>query len=148
MAEPDAYLKSGWVNGLSVDLIRTGKTGNGLAMATADARTDNWRFRIKVIQIGSQVYRFITAAPANDHAIVSISDEITETFRLLTETERKALAPLRIHLLRVEPGDNLGRIAARMRGTEQPLKLLRVLNGLGPGDMPEPGTVIKIVNES
>ncbi|GIL00415.1 MAG: metalloprotease [Alphaproteobacteria bacterium] len=143
----DAYLKSGWVNGLDESSITTGKTGNGLASAAADARTENWRFRVKVIQIGNQVYRFITAAPAGDPSARQISDEISETFRPLTGEERQALAPLRIRLIRVEPGQSLGQIAAKMRGTEQPLSLLRVLNGLAPGETPEAGAQIKIVTD-
>jgi len=143
----EAYLKSGWVNGLDEASIVVGTNANGLAMATADAQTDAWRFRISVIQIDSQVYRFITAAPATDPSIREISDQITGTFRLLTKEERALLAPLRIRIVKVAPGQSLGELAARMRGTDEPLKLMRLLNGLGPGDVPEPGTLIKIVSD-
>ena len=44
-------------------------------------------------------------------------------------------------------GESLGDLAAKMKGTDEPLKLLRLLNGLGPGDVPEPGALIKIVTD-
>ncbi|MCG6857153.1 MAG: M48 family metalloprotease [Salaquimonas sp.] len=142
------YLKSGWVNGLREDTITVGETATGLAVAAADAQAEGWDFRIKVIRIGNQVYRFITAAPAGQEMIAAVSDSITDTFRQLNEKERQALAPLRIRIETVKEGESLGQLAAKMKGTDEPLKLLRLINGLGPGDLPEPGSKIKIVTDS
>ena len=85
------YLKSGWVNGLEEDTIATGKTATGLPVAAADAQTEGWHFRIKIIQIGNQVYRFITAAPAGNQSIVAVSDAITDTFRQLDGSRTQGL---------------------------------------------------------
>ena len=144
----ESYLKSGWVNGLREDTIAIGETATGLPVAAADAQAEGWDFRIKVIRIGNQVYRFITAAPAGQAMIASVSDTITDTFRQLTDGERKALAPLRLKIVTVAPGESLGQLAARMKGTDEPVKLLRLLNGLGPGELPEPGSRVKIVSDS
>ncbi|MCB1464551.1 MAG: M48 family metalloprotease [Nitratireductor sp.] len=141
------YLKSGWVNGLREDTVSAGTTATGLPLASADAQAEGWDFRIKVIRIEKQVYRFITAAPAGQGMIAGVSDAITDTFRQLNDTERKALAPLRLHVVTVGQGESLGQLAARMKGTDEPLKLLRLLNGLGPADLPEPGSKVKIVSD-
>ncbi len=144
---PD-YLKSGWVNGLKRDSIVESKTPSGLATAAADAEADGWRFRIKVIQIGTQVYRFITAMPAGSSLAGSISDKITNTFRKLDATERKALAPLRVKVIEVGSSDTLGSVAAKMRSGSNSLKLLRLINGMGPADLPVAGSKLKIVTDS
>ena len=144
----ERYLKSGWVNGLHEDSITTGETATGLPVAAADADAEGWHFRIKVIRIENQVYRFITAAPKGQNVTDATSDEITNTFRQLNEAERKALAPLRLRVVDVRAGESLGELAGKMKGTEESLKLLRLINGLGPGDLPEPGSLVKIVSDN
>jgi predicted Zn-dependent protease len=142
------YLKSGWINGLVEDSIVEGVTPSGLPMAAADARADGWQFRVKVIRIGQQVYRFITALPSGAPRIVEISDEITSTFRELNRAERKALAPLQVSIVEVKPGDTMGALVSQMRDGEDAVTLFRLINGLAPGEMPRPGEKVKIITES
>lgn len=144
----EAYLRSGWVNGLKPETIEVVTMPNGLSAATAMAETDGWRFRVKVIQLGKQVYRFITAMPSGGGDIVTVSDEIAGSFRQLNEDEKRALSPLRVRVVEVGANDSLGRLAGKMRVGESRLKLLRVLNGLQPGELPKPGDRIKIVGDS
>lgn len=141
------YLRSGWINGLDEASIRTETNPAGLETAIADAQTDGWKFRVKVIRIGSQAYRFITAAPFTTPGIGEISDAVTASFRPMTETEKAALAPLRIRVLTAEASDSLGSLASRMKGTEDPLRLFLILNGLKVGETPQPGQRFKIVDE-
>jgi predicted Zn-dependent protease len=142
----DAYLRSGWVNGLKPETVSLSATPSGLGAAAADAEAEGWKFRIKVIRIGQQVYRFITAAPGTQ-SIERISDEITSTFRRLSDRDRESLSPLRLRVVTVGAGDTIGSLAARMRGTEDPLKLFMLLNALEPGEPPQPGDKVKIVSD-
>jgi predicted Zn-dependent protease len=142
------YLKSGWINGLVEESIVEGKTPTGLEMAAADAQADGWRFRVKVIRIGQQVYRFITALPNGSPQIMEISDQITSTFRELYRSERKALAPLKVRVVEVGRDDSLGELAGKMRNGEDSLTLFKLINGLQPGETPLAGTKVKIVTDS
>ncbi|MGI9402232.1 MAG: metalloprotease, partial [Rhizobiaceae bacterium] len=142
------YLKSGWINGLMRDTIGVGVTDAGLKFAYADALAEGWRFRIKIIQTGSQVYRFITAVPAGSDDPVAISEEITSSFRKLTESERASLAPLRLKVVTVSPGENIGTLAARMKVGNSGLRMFNLINGLGLGAKLEPGEKVKIVTDS
>lgn len=144
----ESYLKSGWVNGLKPETIVEAKTATGLNSAAADAEADGWRFRIKVIQIDRQVYRFITAVPSGSGDIVQISEQIAGSFRELSQDERRQLSPLKVRVIEVAEGDTLGSLAAKMRGGDDRVKLLRILNQLGPGELPKPGDRLKIVSDS
>lgn len=143
----EAYLKSGWVNGLKEESVALTTTASGLAAATAEAETDGWRFRVKVIQIDKQVYRFITAMPAGSADIIKISDLIAGSFRKLTDKEIQALSPLRVRVVELDANDRLGALARRMRSGPNRLQLLRVLNGLQPGELPKTGDRLKIIKD-
>lgn len=140
----EAYLDSGWVNGLDAGSIRT-ETLNGLPAASARARSQSWDFVIRVIQMDRQVYRFITAGPINDARIADASSEVAGSFRRLNESEKAQLKPLRLRVVRVAQGDSLSTLAGRMAITENKLRTFQVLNGLRPGEIPEPGSLVKIV---
>lgn len=142
------YLKSGWINGLLPETIGEGITEAGLKFAYADALAEGWRFRIKIIQTGTQVYRFITAVPAGADDPVLISESITSSFRKLTESERGQLAPLRLKIVTVSHNDNIGSLATRMRVGSSGLRVFSLINGLGPGAKLEPGNKVKIVTDS
>jgi predicted Zn-dependent protease len=139
------YMKSGWINGLLPETVVIGATPSGLEMAAAEAETDSWRFRIKVVRIGAQAYRFITAMPAASVGVGAVSDSITNTFRRLSAEEKAALRPLRIRVVAATPGTDIGAMAARMQGTGDNLRLFSVLNGLKAGDGVEAGARYKIV---
>ncbi|MFZ1815158.1 MAG: M48 family metalloprotease [Rhizobiaceae bacterium] len=141
----EGYLRSGWINGLRPESIVSTESPSGLNSASADAVADGWNFRIKVIQIDSQVYRFITAAPAGNIQLREVSDVITSSFRRMSQAEVAALAPLRIRVKKIAPGDSLGSLVAQMRGSDDPLKLFQLMNGLAPGQSPESDSLVKLV---
>ena len=141
------YLKSGWINGLIESSIVETQTPSGLNMAIAEARAENWHFRITVVQIDSQVYRFITAAPVGATQLPMVSQQITSTFRKMTPAEQAALAPLRIRIIEVGANDTVGSLAARMKSGDDAIKLFRLINGLTPGENPQPGTSVKIISD-
>jgi predicted Zn-dependent protease len=63
----------------------------------------------------------------------------------MTAAEKTAIAPLRVRIENFAPGDNLGSVVSRMKGTDEPLRLFLVLNGLKAGETPQPGARIKMI---
>lgn len=141
------YLASGWINGLDRSSIKPVTVG-GLEAATASAQAKDWVFRITVIRVGeSATYRFIFANEKLTPGFVTAADAIAGSFRKLDPREVAGLKPLRLHIVRVRPGDTSRTLARRMSGVERPQELFQVLNGLGPNDNPRPGSLVKIVSD-
>nr|WP_162841519.1 M48 family metalloprotease [Salaquimonas pukyongi] len=140
------YLKSGWVKGLDEASI-TESTVGGLSAARAEADGANWRFVIRLLQIDRQVYRFITAGPAGSQSVEAESNAIAGSFRRMTDAEKEKLKPLKIRIVTVGAGDTLASLAAQMQGTPSPLRTFQVLNGLSAGEIPQPGSRVKVVTD-
>ena len=139
------YLRSGWITGLVEETIRE-EPLNGLETASATARGDGWRFKVRVIRNESQVFRFITAAPQTNTNLDAVSRQITGSFRTLSKREIAELKPLTIRVITARAGDSQTRLASRMQGTNKQLELFRLLNGLSPNDTISPGAKLKIVS--
>ncbi|MDJ0612361.1 MAG: M48 family metalloprotease [Rhizobiaceae bacterium] len=138
------YLQSGWITGLVEETIRE-ETLNDLKTASATARGDGWRFKVRVVRDDSQVFRFITAAPQTNTNLDAVSRQITGSFRTLSEREVAQLKPLRVKVVQAQAGDTQTRIASRMQGTNKQLALFRLINGLSSDDVVQPGMRVKIV---
>ena len=139
------YLKSGWITGLVDETIRE-ETMNGMQTASATAIGDGWRFKVRIIRNGTQLYRFITAAPQTNTNLDAVSRRVTNSFRLLTKTEIAKLKPLEIKTATVGTRDTVASMSSRMKGTDEPENLFRLINGLGPVDRLTPGQRVKIVS--
>jgi predicted Zn-dependent protease len=140
------YIRSGWVTGLDDASVRQ-ETINGNEAAVASARADNWQFDITVIRAGDQVYRLLTAAPASSTALASVARAVSGSFHVLTPQEKAALKPLRIRVVTVKPGQNIGTLSAMMEGVDRKLDLFRVLNALAPGATVSAGDKVKIITD-
>jgi len=140
------YLRSGWVIGLDTASVQT-TTINGSEAATAKAQADGWRFDVTVIRVGDQVYRLLTAAPIASVSLDTVARSVGATFHVLTDRERAALKPLRIHVVTVGRRDTVASLAARMVGVDRQQELFRVLNALGPADTVATGDKVKIVSD-
>lgn len=140
----DDYLRSGWVNGLDQTSIRLAAV-NGLNVAYGKARADGWIFEITLIRAGSQIYRFILAAPKSAENPAAIARKISGTFRTLSRAEKRRLRPLKLKVVQVGANDTIAGIAARMKGVPRKLGLFRLLNRIEPGARLVPGTSVKIV---
>ena len=144
---PEAYLRSGWVNGLRAGSVRRA-TIAGLPAARAAAEAGDWRFSIAVVAKGARLFRFILAAPrgqADQAAMDRRLDAVTASFRVMGAGERSRLRPLRIAVVKVRAGDTVASLAARMKGVGDPEPLFRAMNGLGPNGTLKPGTSVKLV---
>jgi len=140
-----AYLESGWVAGLDEASIQETRV-NGLESVTARASADQWEFDVTLIRRGGQVYRLLTAAPKGSGLVVGIARSVASSFRIMSEAERTSLSPLHLRIVTASPGDNVASLAARMLGTDRPLELFRILNGLGKTSSVSAGDKVKIVS--
>ncbi len=147
------YLNAGWIqnieDGSVEELVINGlpaATATASPAATANASGDSWSFRLYVIKLGGDVYRFIFAAKnRTDEVEKSFRDSI-QTFRRLSDRE-KASRPLRLHIVRVQPGDTADSIAAGMIFADHQVDRFLVLNGLEAGAKLRPGDYVKVVIE-
>ncbi|PLX38603.1 MAG: metalloprotease [Hyphomicrobiales bacterium] len=144
----DDYLRSGWVNGLIENSVRSTSIG-GRPAATASAVADGWSFRIAVLRVDKMSYRFIFASKTPTPALDSAFRQTVQSFRLLSDEERLRLKPLRIRVVKTPAGASAAAMAARMRGIDasRRLALFRVLNGLAADEDPETGMQVKLVTD-
>ena len=140
------YLRSGWVQGLVPGSIRTDVI-NGSEAARARATADGWQFAITVVRAGSQVYRLLTAAPAESAALGQVDNAVTGSFRVLSQAELAALEPLKVRVVSVRSGQNVSTLAAQMSGVSDKVALFRLLNGLAPGASLSAGDKVKIITD-
>jgi predicted Zn-dependent protease len=141
------YLNSGWVENIedySVDEFYV----NGIPAATATASTDQWGFRLYVIRFNTEVYRFTFIAKNRAEADRAFRESVL-TFRRLTVQEIKSVKPLRLKIVKVQPGDTVESIAAGMAYADHQVERFRVLNGISANEELKlsVGDLVKIVVE-
>nr|WP_083507863.1 M48 family metalloprotease [Aureimonas frigidaquae] len=143
----DDYVRSGWIGGLDANSIRPIRVA-GLEGVTARAQGGAYVFDITLIRVGGQVYRFLTAMPANaSDRLDAAARQISDSFRLMSPAERQNLKPLRIRIVTAGLGDTEASIAGRMQGVDRKVELFRLLNGLEGGGGVRTGTRYKIIAE-
>jgi len=143
----EAYLTSGWINGLDRNSIRTFAVNN-LAAASAIARARGWVFRITVIRVGSaDTYRFIFANQQDTPAFAQAETDTVSSFRLLSGDEVAALRPLRIKIVTIGFRDNQDSMIRRMRGVDDPAVLFQTINEIQPGAKLKAGAKVKIISD-
>ena len=120
-ADPETYLRSGWVAGLSEPTVESLDLG-GMPAARARAFAGGYVFDVTVAKLDGRFFRFLTAAPPGVADLPRRADAVTRSFRRLSENDRAALKPLRIRV-------RDGAAASQMRGVDRPDALFRVLNG-------------------
>jgi predicted Zn-dependent protease len=138
------YLKSGWIAGLKSETV-TALEHNGLEMASGLAQTDEWFFRVAVMRVDGDVYRFIFAAKADNPSFQQGADATIESFRRTTAADLAQIRQLAIRLVTARAGDNADRLAAQMAEIPGGRDLFYILNNLYPGDPLVPGQRYKIV---
>jgi predicted Zn-dependent protease len=142
-----SYISSGWVTGLLPETVRTSSV-NGMPAAVARASAERWDFDVTVVRNGQKIYRFLTAVPKGQDALLkSTAEKLRATFRRMSPSEIASLKPLRIRVIEAKAGDTAASIAQRMLGTDRKLDLFLLLNGLTPQTRIAPGDKLKIVAE-
>lgn len=142
----EAYVASGWVDGLLPSSVRRLEI-NGFQAVTATARAGEWNFRLAVIQNGDRIYRIIFAA----RTLTDVADrafvESIGTFRRLSPEEAGEIRAPRIGVVVAAQDDTVESLAARMATPNRPLEYFRLLNGIEAGDAIAPGEHYKTVME-
>ena len=118
----------------------TGATRGRTKQGEADVRVVAIRYNAETI------YRFTFVTPLNQTAALSTDlRRTTYSFRRLSAEERDSAKPWRLRVVRVQAGDTVDKLAARMAPNQWQADLFRVLNGLGPGEQPAAGSRVKLV---
>jgi predicted Zn-dependent protease len=138
------YLNSGWME--NVDKASTEDlTISGFPAASANARGDQWQFKVYALRFGSDVYRFVFAAKQKTTESERNARETVNSFRRLTLEEIQSARPLRIKVITVQPGDTVESLSHRMDGVDRPVERFRVLNGLDAHAQVKVRDLVKIV---
>jgi predicted Zn-dependent protease len=138
------YLRSGWIAGLRAETVKA-HSYNGIEMASGMAQTDQWFFRVAVMRLDGEVYRFIFAAKADGSAFQQGAESTIQSFR---RTDANDLRQIRKHSIRLvtargtDTADVLARQMASMAGGPE---LFYILNNLYPGDPLVAGQRYKVV---
>jgi predicted Zn-dependent protease len=138
------YLNSGWME--NVDKPSTEDlTINGFPAASAQARGDQWQFKVYALRFGSDVYRFIFATKEKTTESDRNARETVNSFRRLSLEEIQAARPLRIKIITAQPGDTVESLSHRMAAVDRPMERFRVLNGLDAHAQVKVRDLVKIV---
>ena len=140
----DAYLASGWLDGLLRSSIQTGEV-NGMPAAFGTARAGEWNFRVAVVRKDGDIYRLLFAARAMDEATLGKFDQSIQSFRRLTEEEATKVRPLKLQIAKAGLTDNVESLGRRMAVVDRPLDVFLLLNGLSHGAALKYGEAYKIV---
>lgn len=142
----EAYMASGWIEGLQVGSVET-LSLNGLPAAIATAKGADWSFRFAAIRFGADVYRLIFATRSLTPEADSRFRESIDSFRRMSHEEVAGAKPLRIALVTAKPGATVESLSQGMAGSERPTDLFMLLNGLERDASLAPGERYKIVAE-
>lgn len=142
------YMNAGWINGLLPESVRETTIG-GIPGVTGAAITQGWSFRIAVLRIGRNGYRFIFASRKPNGAFDREFHETLESFQQLSPTDRARLRSLRIKVIKSKPGDTPRKLAIGMSGVEPSRRLafFTILNGLDKNKSIPSGTSLKLVTD-
>jgi len=140
------YLNSGWIENIENGSVEE-LSVNGVPAATATATGDQYAFRLYVVRFGSEVYRFIFAAKNRTAETDRAFRESIQTFRRLSLQEIRSTKPLHLRIVKVQPGDTVESLSARMALFDHQVERFQVLNGLDPNEQLKVGDLVKIIVE-
>ena len=138
------YLKSGWIAGLKADTVKS-ESYNGIEMATGLAQTDQWFFRVSVMRLDGQVYRFIFAAKSDSQRFAEGAAETLRSFRRTTAADLGGIRKLSVRIVTARAGDTADALARQMSGLTRGSELFYIINDLFPGDPLVAGQKYKLV---
>jgi predicted Zn-dependent protease len=142
----EAYLNSGWIEGLQQASIKT-ITVNGLPAATATAHSGEWRFRLAAVRLGTDLYRIIFATRTLDEETDQRFTAAIESFRRLPSDEVPRLKPLHLTVVAATDSDTVATMTGRMAVTDRPLEYFLLLNGMDRTGPLKAGQRYKIISE-
>ena len=103
--------------------------------------------RFNVIYLDDKA--FILAGVVKDESQISAYDKdflaSAKTFHRITSKEREIAKPLRMHIIKAEPGMTISKLAKQTPYTDHAEERLRLLNGIFPKGEIKPGQLVKVV---
>jgi predicted Zn-dependent protease len=139
------YLKSGWIAGLKPESV-VSRSVNGIDTASGVSVTDQWSFRVSVMRVDDQVYRFIFAAKSDSDRFAKGADATLKSFRRADTRDFNQIRKVTIKLVTAKTGDTADTLARQMASFTKGKELFFVLNDLLPGDPIEVGAKYKLVS--
>ncbi len=141
------YLQDQWGRNLSLEGVERievngmeGATGRGRARSGKDVRL------VAVRENREKIYRFIFLTPPEKTAgLARELQRTTYSLRKLSRREAAAIKPLRIRIVKVNPGDSPAVLAGDLPRPETALGWFEVLNGLAKGERLPVGGLVKVV---
>ena len=123
------------------ELRQAGLRGHSAIIPGSAAR------RVAVLLYGSRAYLFVAAV--RGRTSLESQDarflEVIKSFRPITAAERKLAQPLRLQLIKAQPGQRMADLAKQSKLPGDAEASLRLLNNLYPVGEPRPGDRLKIV---
>jgi len=138
------YLKSGWIAGLKADSVTT-ESFNGIEMASGVAQTEQWFFRVSVMRLDGQVYRFIFAAKADSSRFAQGAEATLKSFRRTDATDVAQIRKVGVKIITAKASDTADSLARQMAGLSHGTELFYIINDLFPGDPIVAGQKYKVV---
>ena len=138
------YLKSGWIAGLKADSVTT-QSYNGIEMASGLAQTDQWFFRVSVMRLDGQVYRFIFAAKSDSARFAQGAEATLKSFRRAEASDLNQVRKVAVRVVTAKAGDTADSLARQMAGLNRGPELFYIINDLYPGDALVTGQKYKVV---
>lgn len=142
------YLTDIWLDGVNLKDIDS-ITINGMEAATGSARirTKDGPRDLRAVAIrfsGDTLYRFVFLTPPE--LTGKLSEDLrrmTYSFRALSKREIENARPQRVTIYKVKPGETVADLSADMPFESLKSERFRVLNGLAPDEVLQPGRLIK-----
>jgi predicted Zn-dependent protease len=145
------YLTRLWVPNLRLSNAEAITVG-GMPAATGSARVQmksGGSADVRFVAVGfptDAILRFVIIAPAGGLSkIEPAMIRSVNTLKYLSEAEAKAIKPLRLKVVTVQPGDTAEKFAEQLPFGRFKLEQFRVLNGLREGETFKPGERVKLV---
>lgn len=139
------YLRSGWIAGLKTDSVSS-QTLNGIEMASGLAQTDQWFFRVSVMRLDGQVYRFIFAAKADSSRFAQGAAATLASFRRTTAADLSGVRKVAVRIVTAKASDTADSLARQMGSLTRGSELFYIINDLYPGDPVVAGEKYKLVS--
>ncbi len=145
------YLTRLWVPNLRLSNAEA-ITVNGMPAATGSARIQQrsgGSADVRFVAVGfptDDILRFVIIAPAGGLSkIEPAMIRSVNTLKHLSEAEARAIKPLRLKVVTVQPGDTAEKFAEALPFSRFKLEQFRVLNGLREDETLKPGERVKLV---
>lgn len=138
------YLASGWIEGLDPSSVKS-ERHHGLEMASGQAQTDQWFFRVTAVRFEGEVYRFIFAARQDSVELEAAALAVITSFRAANAADLRKVLTIEVDVVQASSGDTLNTLAAKMSGVTDRIELFNILNNRFSDDPIVAGQSYKIV---